>query len=205
MKKVLFIAVMLFVMAGVVSAQVPTPFSLYVGGAVSIPNSPDAFADLYKTGFHGSVGFGLKVMPGLQTVAKVEFHRFKLDHEATQAINPLLVGEDINGGHNNMWMFGADLRYTLPIPQPAFKPFIIGGLGLARISVTDFDGTSSLVASLNDLQPETQNKVYFNVGAGFEFPTGPKMNLFAQVRYVSIATEGESSSFIPITIGLKFF
>jgi hypothetical protein len=28
---------------------------------------------------------------------------------------------------------------------------------------------------------------------------------FAQVRYVSIATDGESEKFIPFTLGLRFF
>ena len=201
MKKVLLTAVMLFVMTGVVSAQVPSPFSFYAGGAVSIPNSPDAFADLYKTGFHGSVGVGFNVMPGLQTIGKIEYHRFQLDWDA----NEMMVGEDIGGGHNNMWMFGADLRYSIPLPQPAFKPYAIGGVGLARISNTQFEGTSSLVASLNEFMPEVQNKVYFNIGAGIEIPTGPKMSFFGQVRYVSIATEGDAATFIPITLGLKFF
>jgi len=82
MKKILIAATIVLVVPVLVAAQTPQPFSLYVGSAVSLPTSPEAFADFYKTGFHGSVGVGYKVSPGLQAVGKVEYHRFKLDYDA---------------------------------------------------------------------------------------------------------------------------
>lgn len=201
MRKVLMIAAALLVLPALASAQAPTPFSIHVGGLVSLPNSPDQFADAYKTGFHGSVGLGYKLFPGLQAVGKVEYHRFELDHGA----DPWLATLEIDGGHNNMWMFGVDGRWAFNVPQAPFKPYALGGVGMARISVTEFEGAGLLAAGLNEFQPEAQSELYFNVGGGLEFLTGPMWSLFGQVRYVSVQTEGEASTFIPITIGLKFF
>jgi len=201
MKKWMILLLAMVAMSSFALAQVPNPISLHVGGAVSIPNSPKAFADYYKTGFHGWGGIGYKFMPNFQAVGKVEFHSFALDIDS----DPILASQDITGGHNNMWMAGLDGRYSFSLPKAPLTPFVLAGGGFARMSVTDLEGGSSLVASFNEYKPEAVTDVYFNVGAGVELKTSPMWNLFFQVRYVSIATEGEASSFIPISVGLKFF
>ena len=104
-----------------------------------------------------------------------------------------------------MWMFGVDGRYAFGLPAAPLKPFVLGGLGFARMSMTDLEGSNPLIASFNEYKPEAQTDMYFNIGAGVELKTGPMWNLFLQVRYVSVATEGESSAFIPVSLGVKFF
>lgn len=198
MKRCLFILVTLMVMSALVSAQVPNPISLYVGGAVSIPSSPEVFSELYKTGFHGWGGVGYKFMPNFQVVGKIEYQRFALDWGE--------LGDVMSGGHNNMLMFGADGRFAFGLPAAPVKPFVLGGVGMARVSVSEISSSDPLLqAGLNDLRYDAETKMYFNVGAGVEMKAGPMLNLFAQIRYVSVATEGESSAFIPISVGLKFF
>ena len=201
MKNSLLVVAAVLLFAAAASAQVSSPVSLYVGGAVSLPQSPESFSETYKVGFHGSVGLGYKLMPSLQVVGKVEYHRFAVDFES----NPALAAEEISGGHNNLLMYGADTRLGLNVPAFPLKPYLLGGIGFARLSATEFDGSSSLVTSLNDAQTEAQTKFYYNVGAGIALSSGPLFGLFAQVRYVSVATDEESSSFVPITLGLKFF
>ena len=86
------------------------------------------------------------------------------------------------------------------------KPYVLGGLGMASIQQSEFEGPASLTLSvLNAYIPEDQTEFYWNMGAGITLMSSPAFSLFAQARYVSIATEGESSSFIPITLGFKFF
>jgi hypothetical protein len=201
MKK-LFLALIILIAFGVsASAQVPTPFSLYAGGAISLPQSPSAFKDGYKSGLSGMVGFGWKLMPNLQAVLKAELHSFKVDF-AQQGLATSYPA--LTGGTNNMWMFGVDGRYSLGLPAAPIKPFLIGGAGLASISQTDFAG-DPLATSLNSVLPTSQSKMYWNIGAGVELKGTPLMGLFAQVRYVSVATDGTASNFVPITLGLKFF
>ena len=201
MKKVMFVLVAVIAMSAAASAQVSSPVSLYVGGLVSIPNSPDNFSEAYKTGFHGTVGVGFNVSPKMQLVGKIELHSFAVDFDS----DPLLAAENISGGTNNLLMFGGDARYSLSMPASPIKPYLLGGIGLARISASDYEGTSALVTGLNDFNMEALTKFYYNIGAGVDLASTPMFGLFAQVRYVSIATEDEASSFIPITLGLKFF
>jgi opacity protein-like surface antigen len=177
-------------------AQVPTPFSLYVGGALSLPNAPDGFKDSFKTGYHGLVGLGYKMGPGFQVVGKVEYHNFGSDFSSLSGVE---------GGNTKMWLFGGDARLALALPAAPIKPFVFAGAGLANVKQSDFTGDASLITSLTLSYPESQNKLYYNLGGGVELGGGPSFSIFAQVRYVSVSTEGDNTAFVPITIGLKFF
>ena len=197
MKKLFLITVLTLACAAVASAQVPVPFSLYAGGLMSFPNAPTEFKDAYKNGFHGMVGLGYKAMPVLQLVGKAEYHHFGYD---------LSQIDGVSSGARAVWLFGGDLRVGLNLPASPIKPYILGGGGLARVTFTPFEGTNlSLTTALNDVLPAAQNKFYYNFGGGFEFKIAPIASLFAQVRYVRISTDNEATSFVPLTLGLKFF
>ena len=196
MKKLLLTLIVLIVFALGANAQVPSPFSFYAGGALSMPASPEGFDAAYKTGWHGMVGAGYKVMPALQIMGKAEYHTFGFD-----------FGDDVGleGGNYKVMMFGADGRFTINMPAAPVAPFVFGGAGLANVKMSEFEGPSLVTSVLNASLPEDQNKMYFNVGAGFEMKASPTIKLFAQARYVGIQTEGETTAFVPITLGLRFF
>ncbi len=196
MKKLLFTTLFVLVFALGAMAQIPSPFSFYAGGALSLPNNPDGFKDTHKTGFHGMVGMGYKVGPGFQMVGKAEYHKFPFNFEGL---------DGVSGGSANMWLFGADGRFALGLPAAPVKPFVFAGAGLASVKQSDFTGNISLVSSLSVPLSEDQNKMYYNVGAGVEFKSGPGFSFFAQARYVNVATDVEHTVFIPITFGIKFF
>ncbi|MFQ6008980.1 MAG: outer membrane beta-barrel protein [Candidatus Zixiibacteriota bacterium] len=177
-------------------AQVPTPFSLYAGGALSLPNSPDGFKDSFKTGYHGLVGLGYKMGPSFQLVGKVEYHNFGYDFASLSGVE---------GGNTRMWLFGGDGRFSLDLPAAPIKPFVFAGAGLANVKQSDFSGDLALISSLTPSYPESQNKLFYNLGGGVEFGGGPSFSIFAQFRYVSVSTEGDNTAFVPITVGLKFF
>ncbi len=200
MKRFLLAVSLVFVVAAAVSAQVPSsPFSLYVGGAVSMPQSPDGFKETYKTGYHGFAGVGYSFVPKMQLVGKIEYNTFSFDWDNTE-----YPGLD-DGGNQKILMFGADARFSFGVPAAPFKPFLFGGGGFANIKTDEFSGTDLVLATAVNSSLEDQTKAYFNVGAGADFKMGPAMSFFAQVRYVSVATEGDAATFIPLSLGLKFF
>ena len=201
MKKTIFALVMLLAVASVASAQVPSPFSLYAGGLISMPQSPSTFKDSFKNGWHGSLGLGWKLMPNFQAVAKAEVHSFGMDFAQTglATSNP-----NLTGGTNRVMMFGVDGRFGVGVPTAPIKPFALAGIGMAKVDFTEFTG-DALATSLNASSPDAQTKMYWNIGAGFELKGSPLFGFFAQIRYVSIATDGEPEKFIPLTLGLRFF
>jgi opacity protein-like surface antigen len=197
MKKSLVALVIVTALAAGVAAQVSPPVSIYAGGLMSFPNAPDNFKSNYKNGFHGMLGLGMKAMPFMQFVGKAEYHRFAYDLSSFSSLSK---------GAQSVWMFGGDLRIAMNVPSLPIKPYIIGGGGLARVSFTPFEGTNlSLATALNDALPANQTKAYYNIGGGLEFKFAPMVNFFLQVRYVSIATDDNATSFVPLTLGLKIF
>lgn len=201
MKKTCIALVVLMALASAAGAQVPSPFSLYAGGLISMPQSPSTFKDGFKNGWHGTLGLGWKLMPNLQAVAKAEVHSFGMDFEQVglATSNPNLAG-----GTNRVMMFGVDGRFGVGVPAAPVKPFALAGIGVAKVDFTEFSG-DALATSLNAAYPEAQTKMYWNIGAGFELKGTPMFGFFAQIRYVSIATDGEPEKFIPLTLGLRFF
>lgn len=197
MKKNVLLAMLVLAMAATVGAQVPVPFSIYGGGLVSIPNAPTEFKDAYKNGFHGMIGLGYKAAPIAQIVGKAEYHHFGYD---------LTNVSGLTDGAQSVWMYGADLRLGLNLPAFPIKPYLLAGGGLAHVSFTPFAGTNlSLATALNDVLPEAQNKIYYNIGGGLDFKLAPMFGFFAQVRYVRISTDGDPTSYVPLTLGLKLF
>jgi opacity protein-like surface antigen len=201
MKKLLLVLAFVVACSAMASAQVPKPFSLYAGGLISMPQSPDEFKDNFKTGWHFQVGFGWKAAPNLQVVPKIEYQNFAIDYDESPVFSTTY---GIEGGNSKMWLFGADGRYSFGLPAAPLKPFALGGFGLANISQSDFEGTDPLVTAYNAAS-ESQTKFYWNIGGGVDLKTGPAWSLYAQLRYVSVATEGDSFGFIPLTLGVKFF
>ncbi|MCP4685145.1 MAG: outer membrane beta-barrel protein, partial [bacterium] len=136
----------------------------------------------------------------LQVVGKLEYHTFAVNFDN------MLGMEEYSGGTNKMLMYGVDGRYQFSLPAAPVSPYVLGGVGLANIKQSEFEGPASLGLSvLNEVISESVTKMYWNMGAGVNLSTGPAFSIFAQARYVSIATEGEASTFVPITLGLKFF
>jgi len=165
-----------------------------------MPQSPTAFKDAFKSGYHGTVGFGWKLMPSFQAVAKAELHSFGLDFAETGLAPRIRISPAALTAFSCLALTAAFLW--------AFQPHRLNRLysrsGLAKVDQTDFSG-DPLATSMNSAIPDAQSKMYWNIGAGIELKGTPLFGLFAQVRYVSIATDGESQNFIPITLGLKFF
>ena len=207
MKKFFWTIAVLMILSAVSMAQVGTPSSpltFYAGGALSMPTSPAGFSDGWKLGMHGMIGAGKNVSPRLQMVGKIEYHKFSADEAATTAS----IGPNVDGGGINTWMYGVDGRLNMGAPVVPIKPYILGGIGIANLSYNEYSTTdtslSSAVATANT-SAVSFSDLYFNLGGGVEFAMGPKTSFFVQARYVSIATEGGSTAFIPVTLGLKIF
>ena len=199
MKKLMMILAILLTFSVSASAQVPSsPVSFYAGGALSIPSGPDSFKEAFKNGFHGTLGVGYDLNPMFELVGKIEYHSFKFDF--TDALS------EYSGGTNKMWMYGVDVKLSPSLPALPVKPYILGGLGMASIKQSEFSGPTSLSLSLlNDAISESQTKLYYNFGLGANLMNTPVFSLFIQARYVGISTDIETTSFMPITVGAKFF
>jgi len=186
-KSLIFLAAMAVCAAGA-NAQVK-PFNLYAGIGATIPSAPMNFKDDYKKGLHYSAGLGFSMGPSLETVGKISLHGLSRDWDNDTT--------NSSGGKFKATMLGADIRLTPSLPGAPHSPFLFAGIGLALISPNDITGTA--VHTVKD-----QDKIYYNLGGGFEFRKGPLFSLYIEAGFVSIGTSEGATQWIPITVGLKF-
>jgi opacity protein-like surface antigen len=101
-------------------------------------------------------------------------------------------GED-NTGLDNVSLFGgmANLVYRMQT-QSELKPYFLGGVGMYNAR---FEATGGGSASEADFA--------FNVGVGYDFKLGGSQ-LFTELRYLSVQTDGGATGMMPIVLGLRF-
>lgn len=152
-------------------------FSVAAGAAVPTGD----FGDAADVGYNITAGVGFKPMlapVGLRIEGMLNANEFK---------NGGGAGSRMLAGIVNATLSGAGM----PIPMA----YLIGGLGMYNMSVTDWPAALP--------EPESTTKLGFNIGAGINFPlTG--ISTFLEARYHHITTDGGSTQLIPITFGIKF-
>jgi Outer membrane protein beta-barrel domain len=151
-----------------------------VGGGLTLPLGD--LGDGTSTGFHGlaAVGFQPANFPvGIQIDGM--YNRFGL-------------ADDVDGSFRIIQgTANAVYRFTTS-EDTKIRPYIIGGVGLYNGKVSGDDIPDEFETSESDFG--------INGGAGFDFVAG-SLSLFVEGRFHNVFTEGNSSNFIPITVGVR--
>lgn len=148
----------------------------YLGAGLALPNGD--FGDAYKMGLHAEGGYGFQVSPKLEIVPTVAFHTFGFDDNGTGA----------SGDALNIIMFGGNAKLNFGTEGKKTNPFVYGGLGMAN-------GKSG-GASSTDL--------YFSAGGGLDIVSSEAMSFFAKAGFVSVSSDGASTTYLPVTFGVRF-
>ena len=214
MKKLsLILIVLLFGIVAATSAQVPgvpsKPFSVYLDAGLNATSSPTWFKDYHKLGYHAEAGIGFKAFPFIEIVGKAGIQVMAKDWS-------LIPNSPLDGGNVKILTFGLDARASVGAPLAPIKPFVLAGIGLAKISeddITSSDILYSEIPSIYNNQLADKTKLYYNIGGGIEFGGGP-IKFFIQARYMGFKVErintpnaGEEDNnikYIPISFGIKF-
>ncbi|MHB1224905.1 MAG: outer membrane protein [Gemmatimonadaceae bacterium] len=167
----------------------PQPFSL---------ESPSRDVDVAggtNAGFTiaGSVG----ITPVNSPVAyrlEAQYTRFGLDPDPR--FGPGGAPETADG-HLSSLSGIASVVVTIPIAG-RFRPYLIGGAGVYRL-------TSDITQEPNStFGPTGVTRFGLNGGAGVEVAVGP-LRTFVEARYHNAFASGSDVSFVPVTIGMKFW
>lgn len=173
---------------------------------------------LYTNGFHagGAVGWDPRTSwVGFRVLGQLS----QLGREAGRS--SLLVGS----GTPLMWQFAGDLK--LKANFGGWSLYGIGGLGfnsynrLATVAdADDFDGTPGELDDVTacELDPDGDNEFNcyrlanndwstefsWNFGVGTDFHIGSQ-DMFLEVRWNPISTNGAYTWYVPISLGLRYF
>jgi hypothetical protein len=145
------------------------------GGGVSIPRGE--FGDVYGTGFLGQVVAGITGPTG-KLGGRVNGTYVRHSHDTIDDANVRFIGAM------------GDLVFSPGQPEAKLRPYLLGGLGFQN-------------GKENTTGAEGETNFAFNFGAGVNIGMG-RAKLFIEGRWLSIQTEGESTSLIPLSVGVRF-
>jgi opacity protein-like surface antigen len=159
------------------SAQFSNPISF--GGAAGVAFPTSELGNATNTGYNVTVAIGFSP-PALPLGLRFE-----------GAYNEF--GNQVGDGNTNIAAFTANAVFALP--SAGFTPYVIGGAGLYRTGVSVFGDSGS------------ENDFGFNVGGGVKLPLSSSFETFVEARYNRVSRgggNGQSLSFIPVTIGIMW-
>ncbi|MGQ0648295.1 MAG: outer membrane beta-barrel protein [Gemmatimonadaceae bacterium] len=176
------------------SAQVRRPVSVGLAVGATVPTSD--FADDTKTGLHGAAFLQYEPDAGIWGVrGEVSYHRSQYTDDFLGAV-AATPDDDLNNG---VFHAGATALLIGNNRNQGVTPYLLGGLGLYRLTVSVSDGSTTL--------SDSENGFGFNGGAGIRI--GRSAGFFVEARFhrFSITPElGEKSTYqmIPVTVGVRF-
>jgi opacity protein-like surface antigen len=169
------------VAAAPASAQDDTgPRTVRFGAAAGLAMPMGDFGDFADMGFNvtGTVDAQPAALP-IGVRVDVMYNRFGLsDVDGNASI--------LAGLLNALLSFGT---------QTSAQPYLIGGVGLYRAS---FD-----VEGAGDAGEDSETAFGVGLGGGVRFPLSG-FDTYVEVRFHNAFTEDESTTFIPITFGIRF-
>lgn len=215
MKRIYLIAGLLLLCVGAASAQMQ--FGGGVQGGVDFASFPKPLDQVYGTGFGFGAHGDLLFMKYVGIRLSVDYRTFPSDKNKLASAyanlftfggNPADPTQTSVGGLNT-----SDISFTLSglgrLPTGSvFTPYALAGVGLhilnasdATVSYQGQDITQQLIG-LGILQ-KTSSTTKFGIhfGAGGELSLG-LVKLFLEAKYVLVFTPDNSTSYIPIELGI---
>ncbi len=185
-------------------AQAPSVHFGVQGNFGSI-NVAEPMKSVYGPGFGGGAHLDINfAMLALRVSG--DYITFAPDNDKYRQVLSGLTGTAaqsfaIEGGRINIFSGTVNLKTTF-LPLPIVTPYITGGVGLANISVDDAKITFNGAPQGTVAGVKGQTKTALNLGAGVDLKVG--ITLYIEAKYTWVFTEGETSTYIPISIGITF-
>ena len=156
--------------------------SLGIAAGISMPQGN--FKDIAGSGLNATVALGLG-MPMLPVGVRLEgsYNRFPFSDDIEAVI-----------GEKGSWNFASatgNVTLGLPLSAIVVSPYLIAGGGM-------YWGNCSVKSACDG-----ESKFGYNGGLGVKL-RAVMLSGYIEARYHSIQTEGESTSFLPVTIGIMF-
>ena len=205
MKRTLLVLALAGLLTAGASAQVSLGWGIH-GNYAQLDVASSGISSVYGSGWGAGAHLDVNLMM-ISLRFSGDYVTFSPDqdkyrNELARLLGNAAAGYSIDGGNVNILSVNANVKWSL-LPIPVVSPYLTGGIGLAQLSSGDltvkYNGAS--VGGFPKVEGETKTAV--NLGAGVDLKLGG-VALFAEVRYTWILTEGGSTRYIPISVGITF-
>lgn len=169
------------------------------GLGVSFPIQPSEFTDVWNAGITLSGSFEVIATSRLRAGIEVGFAYHDVNEDALRDHLGVSTSARVNG--NDLWIVPVTLTGTFDLlDRGSTKPFLLGGVGIYTFSASELTVDGDPVASAGP------DETVFggHLGAGVRTPIGIGLDLSVEAAYHIVATEGDSTQFLPLRVRLIF-
>jgi hypothetical protein len=159
------------------------------------------YSDAAKTGVVANAFLELPVPGPLGVRGALFWSRSDIDNPVIRSTGGVTLPQGQSGNvTGNVNLLGASADATFSLGAGPLRPYLIGGVGVYRRRVAqDASGTVEEFRSLR----KSDTDAGFNGGVGLRLSVLP-VRAFAEVRVYRVSSSPESTTFVPVTIGLIF-
>ena len=178
-------------------------------GFVSLPgpevNGSTPLDEVYELGFGGGVHCDIELVSFAFRIT-ADYATFSPDNEKYQQGLPGFVpgstGSDftVDGGTVNIISLNVNGKFPF-LPLPIVSPYLTGGIGFAKINA-DASQISYLGIPATPYPGfDSGTSASANIGLGVDLNVF--LSLFVEAKYIWIFDEGQSSRYLPISLGVN--
>jgi opacity protein-like surface antigen len=204
MKRVLLVLVLGGLLSGRADAQVSLGWGVQ-GNAANL-NVSGSLGTVYGWGYGGGAHLDVNLLM-ISVRLEGDYVSFAPDQEKYRTALAALLGSAasgyaIDGGNVAILSGNLNAKWAL-LPLPVVSPYLTGGVGLARMSTGSLTITYQGVPVSGLPEVEAQTRTAFNLGAGVDLKFAG-VALYVEGKYVWITSEGGTTGYVPISVGLTF-
>ena len=199
MKNTLFI---LMFIPCVALAQFDSTASYFTNAGISFPSSPDNFHNNWNPGFNLGIGLNTIITGQFWLQGDLSYHHFGFNKD-NYLRNNGVYGYDIQVDGGSAWAlnFSINGRILLNSNPKEISPYLIAGVGFAKISEAD------IVATYRDISGRaagiSETDLSAGEGGGLVVPYGERNNFFIDLRYMTVFANSDNISSIVLRFGIS--
>ena len=169
-----------------------------------------AFGNVTSQAYGAEVGFSVK--PALQVFGEFGWVRNTAGDALSASAQTIASGIAAAAGNASYEVrqpvtFGTGgVRYSVPVEQSRFLPYVLAGLGVAAVkkdvTFSTTAGDVSQFATIGTDLSGTETKAMISLGAGVGFPVGDMVIIDVQYRYGHVFTSDQGLNINRAGVGL---
>lgn len=182
-------------------SQTEKSTAIFFDSGLSFPSKPKSFSDYWKMGFNFGVGISFPLSGSISLIGSIDYNTFSFDEDNFLKSNGFTgTGLSVTGSSASIFTIMGNVKVLLNSTPNTASPYITGGLGLFSVSTSD--ATLAYQGQTVTVDGDSESAFSLLIGAGIEIPAGTSI-FFIEGKYSIGFTKNESTSYIPIKIGIR--
>jgi hypothetical protein len=205
-------------------AQPSSNIEVFVSSGYFIPSSPMTFSNYWKMQYGCEVGVGYALSPSIMLIGSVEYVQFKLNQDGvnkgfdTQYMSDIWIFDNVSvnpsADQSSLMTASLNVRFTPSDRVRFLSPYFLCGGGVMKFTLGEIALPTTSVLTLNNsvvsmtaerkILGGTETAVFMQSGIGFDLNITETIRPFVEARYVFGFTKNVNTSYIPLSVGVKF-